>query len=52
MCKVIVCIAHNLVFDLDVVEQPLLLLFGAISHLTASHGIDRQILGHVDLLLS
>ena len=51
MCKVIVCIAHYLVFDLYVVEQSLLLLFAAISHLTASHGIYRQILVHVDLIL-
>jgi len=52
MCKVIVCIAHYLVFDLYVVEQSLLLLFAAISHLTASHGIYRQVLVHVHLLLS
>ena len=51
MCKVIICIAHYLVFDLNVIEQSLLQLFAAFSHLTASHGIYRQILIHVPLLL-
>jgi hypothetical protein len=52
MCKISISIAHYLVFDLDVIEQSLLVLFGTITHLTASHRINRQILVHVDSLIS
>ena len=51
MREVSIGIAHYLVFNLDVVKQSLLLLFGAISHLTASHRIQWHVLGHIDLLL-
>jgi hypothetical protein len=52
MCKISIGIAHYLVFDLDVIEQSLLVLFGAISHLTASHRINRHILVHIHPLIS
>jgi hypothetical protein len=51
MCKVSIGIAHYLVFNFYVVDQSLLMFFGAISHLNASHGIHWHILVHFDLLL-
>lgn len=45
MREVSICVAHYLVLNLYVIQQQaLLLLLTAITHLTASHWVNRDIL--------